>query len=285
MTVTRRAVLAGTGAVGLAGATGCVGRTDRESVSVLAAGSLARAFDERLRPRVDAPLELEFHGSAVCARLVAEGLRDPDVLVLADPALFAGLADRYTAFATNEVVVAYDPARPGGRAVRDSARPFDPFLDRDLPWGRTDPDADPLGYRTVFALRLAASLWGRPYATALDAGRVIPEAELLAVFAAGELDAAVVYRNMALDHGVAYRRLPPTVNLGSPAHAAAYADHRYELPDGTTVVGAPVSYGAVARRDDPAVAAAFRTLVAGEWTGDAFGVPATYPRVEPVASR
>ncbi len=247
---------------------------------MLAAGSLARAVEERLRPAVDAPLDTEFRGSAVCARLVRDGLRDPDVLVLADPVLFGGLAERYTAFATNEVVVAYHPDTAGGRAVRDAECPFDPLLDRDFRWGRTDPDADPLGYRTLFALRLAEQRWGRPYPDALAPGQLFPEAELLAVFETGELDAAVVYRNMAVDHGVPFRSLPPAVNLGSPAHADAYAGESYELPDGTVVRGAPIRYGAVARRSDPAVASVFETVVDAEWAGDALAVPASYPSEE-----
>lgn len=291
MSATRRDVLSTLGGAvsvaGLGSVTGCLGAPAAESstVSLLAAGSLARAVEERLRPDIAArnpdtavDLTTEFRGSAVCARLVKEGLRDPDVLALADPVLFDGIARRYTAFATNELVVAYDPTTPGGRAVRDAERPFDPLLDRSLRWGRTDPDADPLGYRTVFALSLAERRWGRSYPRALAPDQVFPEAELLPVFETGELDAAVVYRNMAVDHDVAFRSLPPAIHLGSPDHADAYARESYELRDGTVVRGAPIRYGAVARRSDPSVAAVFDTLVDTAWAGDAFRVPSSYPR-------
>jgi molybdate/tungstate transport system substrate-binding protein len=290
MALTRRAALSGLGAsVGtgaLAGVAGCTGSAAGESVSVLAAGSLARAFDDRLRPLVDTgvDLELEFHGSAACARLVREGLRDPDVLVLADPALFDDIAERYTAVATNEVVVAHANDTTGGQAIAAANCPFDPLLARDLRWGRTDPDADPLGYRTLFALRLAERSRGRSYPAALASSRLFPETELLSVFEAGELDAAVVYRNMAMDHGIAFRSLPPTINLGSPAHAETYARETYELPDETIVRGSPISYGAAARDERPAVTAVFDAVTNGGWTGDAFGTPETYPRVEPVES-
>ncbi|WP_159435699.1 substrate-binding domain-containing protein [Halobaculum gomorrense] len=295
--MTRRTALsalaAGLGVGGLAASTGCVGSSNAsraspggDSVSVLAAGSLARVFDERLRPLAGdgVDLDLEFHGSAACARLVREGLRDPDVLVLADPALFEGIAERYTAVATNELVVAHAGDTVGGRAVARAEFPLDPVLERELRWGRTDPDADPLGYRTLFALRLAERARGRPYPEALASSRLFPEAELLAVFEAGALDAAVVYRNMALDHGVSHRVLPASVNLGSPARAEAYARETYELPDGTVVRGSPIRYGAVARRESAAVAAVFDAVVAGAWTGDAFGTPPSYPRVESVGS-
>ncbi|WP_277553769.1 extracellular solute-binding protein [Halobaculum limi] len=295
MQSTRRDVLSTLGraasVASVVSVTGCLGSRAGESptVSVLAAGSLARAVEERLRPEVethhpdlDVDLTTEFRGSAVCARLVRDGLRDPDVLALADPALFDGITRRYTAFATNELVVAYDPTTPGGRAVRDADRAFDPLLDRSLRWGRTDPDADPLGYRTLFALSLAERRWGRPYPRALAPNQVFPEAELLPVFETGELDAAVVYRNMAVDHDVSFRSLPPAIHLGAPAHADTYAHESYELPDGTVVHGTPIRYGAVTRRSAPSVDAVFDTLVDTGWMGDAFGVPASYPREESV---
>lgn len=297
MPPTRRAALATLGgALGVATA-GCVagGRGASESgersrtsggdaVSLLAAGSLARALDERLRPAVDARLSLETRGSAACAALVRDGLRDPDVLALADPALFAGLARRYTAFATNALVVAYDPDSAGGRAVRDADRAFDPLLDRDLRLGRTDPDADPLGYRTLFALRLAAARWDRPYPDALDPGQLFPETQLLRTFETGALDAAVVYRNMAVDHDVPFRELPPAVDLSSPAHAEAYARETYTLPDGQVVRGAAISYGAALRRPSPAARGVFDALVGAGWTEGALSVPESYPRVEATGS-
>lgn len=282
MRTTRRALLAaGMTGAGAAALSGCLsrGRAGGGEVSVLAAGSLNRALDAQFRDAVDADLRLEAYGSAACARLVAEGLRDPDLLVLSDPALFVGLTERYTAFATNALVVAYDPSTEGGRAVRDARRVYDALLDATVRLGRTDPDADPLGYRTLFSLGVAESMWGRPYLEALDPGQRFPETDLLAAFETGSLDAAIVYRNMAVDHDVAFRTLPPELDLSSPAEAERYAAQRYELPSGQVVRGAPIEYGAAVLDDGENAASVFESLVGGDWLGEGFEVPASYPAI------
>lgn len=279
MQQTRRGVLAaGLAGLGATSLSGCLSRGS-SGVSVLAAGSLHRALDSRLRDDVGVDVSLESRGSAACARMVHEGLRDPDLLVLADPALFTGLTDVYTSFATNALVVAYDPTTAGGRAVRDVERPYDALLDASVRLGRTDPDADPLGYRTLFSLGIAESLWGRPYTAALDPGQLFPETDLLATFETGSLDAAVVYRNMAVDHGVPFRELPPALDLSTPAEAERYASQTYELPSGQAVRGSPIEYGVTMRGQGSVVESVFETLVAGGWLGDGFEVPSTYPSV------
>lgn len=282
MAPTRREVVAaGLAGLGATALSGCLSQGS-DAVSVLAAGSLHRALETRFRDDVDAEVVLESHGSAACARMVREGLRDPDLLVLADPSLFGGLTDHYTAFATNALVVAYNPDTVGGQAVAQADRVYDPLLDTELRLGRTDPDRDPLGYRTLFSLRLAEDHWGRPFTGALDAGQLFPETELLAAFETGALDAAVVYRNMALDHGVDFRPLPPQLDFSTPDAAEQYATQSYELPSGRVVRGAPIAYGAAARSDGAAVDDVFGQLVGGDWLGPAFGVPQSYPSVEAI---
>lgn len=272
----RDALASGAVAVGSVLA-GCAGEGS-ESVSVLAAGSLQHALDTRLRDRVDTDLTVETRGSAACARLVAEGLREPDLLVLADPVLFDGLADRYTAFAANSLVVAHADTAVG-RRVEAASVPFDPLFDDAARFARTDPDADPLGYRTLFALALAADWWERAYPRLASPGRVVPETELLALVEAGAVDAAVAYRNMAVDHGVGFRTLPPRVNLAAPRLADHYATQSYELPSGRVVHGKPITYGAARLTDRPGVRRVFETLVAGDWLGGSFRVPASLPAV------
>lgn len=283
----RRAFLAAASAAaaGLAGcgwvATG--GRSRGERVSVLAAGSLQHALVDGLGDTVDVPIAVEAHGSAAAARFVAEDQKDPDVLSLADLALFEGLAPWYVTFATNELVVAYNRETAGGRRVADAGprRWYAPLVDDEVALGRTDPDLDPLGYRTLFALDLATDHYG----TDVDLRRAVPErdqvypeTQLLAAFETGAVDAAVVYRSMAVDRGYGFHQLPPAVNLGDPAHADHYAETSYELPDGTVVEGGAVRYGATGRRRSDLVADVFGTHVAGDYLA-AFGftIPDAYP--------
>jgi len=289
----RRSVLATVaGAAGTGGSAALAGCSTFSGgpapVRVLAAGSLQRALDDGLRDAVDAPIALEARGSAALARLVADGQRDPDVLALADVALFDRVLDDpwHAAFATNALAVATADT-PGGRRVRDAAAAddrhwYDPLLAGDAALGRTDPDLDPLGYRTLFALDLLAAHHDRPdlreAVTAPD--QVYPETALLSQLETGAVDAAVVYRSMATDHGYRTVDLPPAVDLSDPARADAYADATYDLPGGGVVRGDAIEYGATLRsREDDAARSVFAELLAGDYLdAHGFEVPDAFPR-------
>lgn len=288
----RRAFLAGTATVA-GGTSGCLGglaagswgRRDRP-VSLLAAGSLHNALENGLRRSVDVPLAVEAHGSAAAARFVADGQKDPDVVSLADVALFDAPLSQpwYAEFATNSLVLVYDHDSTGGRRVAAAGRDrwYEPLLDGDVAFGRTDPDLDPLGYRTLFALELATDHYGtdvdlRAAIPATD--QVYPETELLAAFETGTVDAAVVYRSMAVDRGFEFVDLPAAVDLSDPARADRYASTSYELPDGTVVDGAVVSYASAARRRTTAIESVFERHLTGAYlTEFGFAVPDDYPR-------
>lgn len=292
----RRSLLAtaasATGVVATAGSAAIAGCSTfsggPEPVRVLAAGSLQRAFDDGLRDAVDAPVALEARGSAALARLVADGQRDPDVLALADVALFDRVLDGpwHAAFATNALAVATADT-PGGRRVQDAAAApdrhwYDPVLAGDAALGRTDPDLDPLGYRTLFAVdRLAAHHDTTDLRDALLApDQVYPETALLSTLETGAVDAAVVYESMATDRGLDVVDLPARVDLSDPGRADAYADVSYDLPDGTTVTGAPIEYGATLRsRENDAARGVFDELLAGDYLdAHGFEVPDAFPQ-------
>ncbi|WP_276271069.1 extracellular solute-binding protein [Haloarcula litorea] len=280
---TRRRFLA-SAAAGLAGVAGCVGR-GQSRVRVLVAGSLQQAAAETLQARTDRELAVEAHGSVHAARLVARGDRDPAVVALADPALFSGVLDPpwYAVVASNELVVAYTEATAGGRRVRDADRWYEPLTGDGVALGRTDPTLDPLGYRTLFALRLAAARYDRPGLpeAVLGPEQTYPETQLLAQFETGGIDAAVVYRSMAVERDYPFRELPPAINLGDPAHAEAYRRVSYDLPDGDVVQGAPIEYAATRRRDTDAARAVFDAMLAGDWLDEhGFIRWETYPRME-----
>lgn len=280
---------------GVAATGGCVGTLldvggrGRERVSALVAGSLQRTF-ERLRESVGPAVRVEAHGSVTVARLVADGKRDPDLVALADDALFSSILDAswHTRVATNELVVAYDDGTPGGRRVATADRWFEPVLSGAATLGRTDPDLDPLGYRTLFMLALSERRYDRPGLREglRSAAEVHPETGLLSRFETGDIDAAVVYRNMADERDYEYRDLPAAVDLSDPDLADIYATASYDLPDGRTVRGAPITYGVQARTHDPATRAVFDELVNGTVLSDHdFGVPATFPEYEGAVPR
>ena len=257
-------------------------------VSVLAAGSLQSAFENGLRAAVEERIDVEAYGSTRAARLVKGGQRDPDVLALADTSLFGTLLDApwYAAFATNAVVLAYNSKTAAGRRVGDADPWYEPLTSGDVRLGRTDPNLDPLGYRTRFVLELAAAHYDEPALPdeVLGKDQLYPETQLLAGFESGQLDAAFVYRSMAVEHGYDYVDLPAAIDLSDPARASQYASVSETLSDGTVVHGGLVEYGALLRTPGSRPARdVFRTMVEDGHRyldSDGFVVPNHYPRYE-----
>jgi len=229
----RRRLLAG---LALAASGGCLGtgRPTDDRGSLLVAGSLlplAEAVPDAV---------VEAHGSLAAARLVEDGLREPDAVALADPALVDDLAGWSAAFATNAMAVAYDPESSAAAAIEaDGAAAL---AREEVAVGRTDPTTDPLGYRTLLTLDLARRA-GLPVEGVLANSSVFPETQLVRTLVEGPLDAAFVYRNMAETHGVPRVDLPPELDLSDPSYADRYREASVTV-EGTTRRGEPVRYGA-----------------------------------------
>jgi molybdate/tungstate transport system substrate-binding protein len=297
---TRRRFLAAAGTTVAAGVAGCSARpggggADRgarpsrtppgtsgrgggrsTAVSVLAAGSLQHSLETGLQRAVDVPVEVEAHGSATVARLIHEGQRDPDVVVVADTALFERPLSPpwYSIFAGNAVVLAYNPDTEGGRRIEtaDDDRWYEPLVDGDVRLGRTDPDQDPLGYRALFTLELAS----RYYEDAPDLReavprreQVYPETALVSQFEIGSVDAALAYRNMAVERDYAFVDLPDQIDLSDPTYADEwYSTVSYTLPGGQVVRGGPVGYASTIRRTSDAAVAVFDALTTGGYLAE-----------------
>lgn len=283
--VARRTLLRLTGASGVAGLAGCLDRrgaragppaTDGESspVTILAAGSLQHALETGLKPAVDVPVRIEAHGSATVARMVAEGQRTPDIVTVADTALFESPLSPpwYSTFTSNAVVLAYNPDTEGGRRVAAADRWYEPLVGGDVRLGRTDPDRDPLGYRTLFTLELATRYYDD--APALrdvlpSRQQIYPEMALISGFETGSIDAAFAYRNMAVERGYEYVDLPDRIDLSSPSHTDVYATVSYTLPSGQTIRGDLIGYGSTVRHVTDAALTVFDVHTTGEYLDDA----------------
>ncbi|MDS0222958.1 extracellular solute-binding protein [Haloarcula sp. S1AR25-5A] len=279
---TRRAVLAALGS-GIAATAGC-GAFGRERVDVLVAGSLQNAASETLQSRTDVKLAVEARGSVQAARLVAEGKRDPAIVALADPTLFDRIMNTawHAVVASNKMVLAYNPQTAGGERVADAAPWYGPLRGNGVSLGRTDPTLDPLGYRTLFVLDLAADYYDEPGLAdaVLSPDQTYPETQLLAQFETGAVDAAFVYRSMAIERDYPFREFPPEIHLGNPAHAERYRTTSYELSDGTAITGGPIEYGAVRRDEQESTRTAFEAVLSGDWLAPhGFTVREAYPRL------
>lgn len=254
--VDRRTVLTAV-PVSLGGVAGCstvLGRRTADSVSLLAAGSLAVAFNEQVGPAFEDATDIgyrgEFHGSNAVMRMVLDDQAQPDVVVSADASLLrAKLEPTVTrwdvVFASNEVGIAYDPETEVGSRLDGTEPWYDVLRSTDAAFARSEPDLDPLGYRTVQLFELAESYYDEPGLTdALRSELVIDphEAHLLAAVETGDRAGAIVYRNMAVDHGLPYQSLPAALNFSDPSLAGHYASVTYTTEEGTTVEGTPVLY-------------------------------------------
>lgn len=283
--MTRRQFIAATAAL-LAG--GACTNGSSGAVSLMAAGSLYHAFENGLAKQLsDLSPEIEAHGSVAVARLVAEGKRDPDIVSLADAALFDGPLHPtwHVEFATNALVLAYNPDTAAGRRLAEAGPEawYEPLLRSEVRLGRTDPDLDPLGYRTLFALDLASRYYEIPDLSprVLEPRQIYPETALISQFEVGAIDAAFTYRSMATARGYAFVEFPREINLSSPAHARNwYEQASYRLPDGKVVRGAPISYASTIRHLRPEVQTVFRRQCRGAYlTAFGFSVPDDYPRI------
>lgn len=281
--ISRRALLSALPAAGvLGGCSGVLGGT--ATVSMLVAGSLNNAVENGLRPAVEARLQSQAHGSAEAARLVTGGQLDPDIVSLADIALFDTLpsAEWVAEFATNALVVVYDGETATGERLAGGAPWYEVLRDDGVSLGRTDPNLDPLGYRTLFCLELATEHYGTDRElreTLTRPGQIYPETQLVSQFETGGIDTAIAYRNMAEERGYDYVELPAEIGLGDPSFADRYGTASYELPDGTVVSGGVISYGSTIRHESATVRDAFETHISGDYlTEFGFTVPDDYPR-------
>lgn len=236
----------------------------QKSADVLVAGSLHSVATEIGDATVEA------HGSVACRRLLEDGVRDPDAVALADPTLFSGLAEEVTTFATNAVVLVLSPELSQTKNADDWRAVV---RDSDLTVGRTDPNRDPLGYRTVMALRLDSEL---DTENVLSRTKLFPETGLLRTLEGGGIDAAFAYRNMAVEHDLPSLELPDEIDFSNPALADHYSTASVELSD-RTVHGGPIRYGVLARtaRGEQWVESLTRSNETLQNAG--FGVPDAYP--------
>lgn len=228
------------------------------------AGSLAVPIDRLLkafqRGHPDVRPAQENAGSLESARKITELGKVPDVIALADYAIFPKLllpdhATWYATFATNAMVLAYTPQSTAADRIT-SENWYQVLQERGVRWGRSEPSLDPAGYRTLMVFQLAEGHYGVPgladrLLAAGDPRYIRPkEADLIALLQVGELDYAFEYQSLARFHHLPFVSLPREVNLGDPAQADRYAGAVVRLPgkslagaDSITFRGEPIVYG------------------------------------------
>lgn len=234
---------------------------ENKILSVFHAGSLAvpmknlAAAFEKENPGVK--VQLEAAGSLACVRNITELNKICDVLALADYILIDELvipkyAEWNILFATNELCLVYtDRSKKAGEI--NNRNWFEILMDPEIRYGRSDPNADPCGYRSVLTMKLADRFYpgGKDWQRLLEKDtRYIrgKETDLNALLESQTIDYMFNYRSVAVQHAFNYLQLPDSINLSNPAldawYSSASVDVRGAGP-GTKVTqkGASIIYG------------------------------------------
>jgi molybdate/tungstate transport system substrate-binding protein len=234
------------------------------AVNVYYAGSLVNLNENLVGPAFASGTGYTYlgksAGSGAIANQIKGKLATPDVVEFADPAVNTtlmgsangGYVSWYFTFATSQLVIGFDPrssVAKGFVQVQQGKLPFYRALQqKGVKIGRTDPNIDPKGYRTIWMANLtqrAYHLKGfehRLFGAAENPSQVFPEQTLVARMVTGQVNAGVFYLSEVKDLGIPYITLPPAVNLGSKKFAKEYATQRFTMSSGQTVIGAPIAY-------------------------------------------
>lgn len=247
----------------------CAGDAPPQTLVVFNAGSLARPLKAALDSfavRYKVRVEQESAGSLESARKLTELGKIPDVIALADADVFPGYlmpahVESYVTLARNRMVVAFTGQSRGQAEITRENWPA--VLSRpDVEVGRSDPELDPNGYRTLMVWQLAEQLRGEPgLARRLEARaparNVRPkEADLVGLLQAGEYDYIWSYESMARGIGLQWVMLGDSVDLSDPALASIYARAQVTVrgaSEGTriTFTGKPIVYAFALPIDAP----------------------------------
>lgn len=213
----------------------------KNELVVFHAGSLSVPFleisAEFNKQHPDVYIKAEAAGSLACARKICDLKKECDVMASADYKVVSSLlmpdyAEFNIRFATNEMVIAYTDKSKFSRLI-EANNWQEILLKKEVAIGRSDPDLDPCGYRTLILFQLAERYYGiSGLAEKLqqkDKYLRPKETDLLALLEAGEIDYIFIYRSVAAQHGLNKVLLPDQINLKSEAFSEFYGTASVKL--------------------------------------------------------
>lgn len=214
----------------------------QKQIIVFHAGSLSvplaqvKTEYEKKNPGIE--ILLEAAGSLVCARKVSELKKPCDIVASADyfvinELLIPDYTNWSIRFATNEIVIAYNEKSKHSSEI-NADNWIDILMKDDVIYSRSDPNADPCGYRTVFTFMLAEKYYKREGLAEKLAGKNIDyirpkEVDLVALIESNAIDYMFQYKSVALQHGLKYIELPDDINLSDPAKTDNYKTVSFDV--------------------------------------------------------
>jgi molybdate/tungstate transport system substrate-binding protein len=216
----------------------------------------------------------EAAGSVECARKITDLKKPCDVFASADYAvidknLIPDYADWNIKFASNEMVIAYnEKSRKNAEINKDNW--FDILQNTKVSYGRSDPDSDPCGYRTVFTVKLAEKYYNKKGLAdkifKKDNQHIRPkEVDLLSLLETNSIDYIFIYKSVAEQHKLKYVTLPDEINLKNPKMDSLYSTVSLKVkgdkPGETKVLkGEAMIYGITIPKNAPNMKAALSFL-------------------------
>lgn len=217
-------------------------RAGKKEIIVFHAGSLSVPFREMAREFEEnnpgIKILQEPAGSLVCARKITELNKPCDIMASADYYVIDKmLIPDYTKwgirFATNAMVIAFnDDSKYSGEINKENWPEI--LMRDDVIYGRSDPDSDPCGYRSVLTIMLAEEYYGimglTEKLTAKDRNYIRPkEVDLIALAESNTIDYMFQYKSVALQHGFSFIELPEEINLSDPLKDDIYRSVSVEI--------------------------------------------------------
>jgi molybdate/tungstate transport system substrate-binding protein len=248
---------------------GCNTSNRDNQLLIFHAGSLTvpvkQVIDEFNRAYPDVTILSEAAGSVASARKITDLNRQCDVFLSADynvinNFLIPDHADWNIPFAANEMVVAYHGKSKRSDEI-NSGNWFEILLDEEVRYGRSDPNSDPCGYRTLLSLELAESYYGKPgmleQFKQKDTRFIRPkETDLIALLQTNTIDYFFIYRSVAVQHDLPFLLLPDSINLKSSALTDWYTNATVEINgkhpgNKIPIAGEPMIYGLTIPKNAP----------------------------------
>ncbi len=245
------------------------GCNSKAKLPIFHAGSLTIPFAEvseefnKLYPDVE--ILSEGAGSQTTIRKHTELGRECGVIASADYTIIPQLmfpehADWYITFACNRMVIAYtDSSQFADEVDKDN---WYEILQRDgVKYGRSDPNQDPCGYRTLMVWQLAEDyynipgLYGKLHKADGDITRP-KSVDLIALLESGDLDYAFEYSSVAAQHKLNFVSLPPEIDLSNEKFIDYYAEAEVKVSgkkpgEFLTKKGKPIVYGVTIPKNFP----------------------------------
>lgn len=237
------------------------------------AGSLSVPFKliaeefEKENPGIN--VLLESAGSIACVRKITDLHKDCDIMASADYLvidrfLLPDYAEWNIHFAANEMAIAFtDKSRLADQITSENW--YDILANPKVIYGRSDPNSDPCGYRSVMTTQLTALKEGNPDILKIldkDQNYIRPkEVDLLGLLEANAIDYIFIYKSVATQHHLNYITLNDSINLSNDELSEWYSKAEVSISgkkpgEYIKLIGSPMVYGITRLKNAPNMEAA-----------------------------